>query len=76
MTPIRQKRIGIILLLWFTLSSIGLIDGGVAGPLDVCMPCIGKSHLVSVRSVSISTNIIMIIINYLLFYPEETIFYR
>ena len=35
----------------FTFSSIRLIDGSVAGSLDVCMPCIGVFHLVLVCSV-------------------------
>ena len=39
-------------------NSIGLIDGGVAGSLNMYMPYIGISHLVSVRSVSIFTYII------------------
>ena len=52
------------MVLLFTLSSIRLIDGGVAGPLVMRMPYIGISHLVSVRSVTIFTDIIMIIINF------------
>ncbi len=42
---------GNALVLLFTLSSIRLIDGGVAGPLDMCSPYIGILHLVLVCSV-------------------------